>query len=174
MYRLSPVSFPLGAADSGTVGLGAVGEDCEADGSYALQCKLYWQNQGDFLCVKVDRHTKTKKSTFCNLEIFRVREKDFPVEVVELKGAFTLLIRSSLSFVLTPRAFARGAGAAVFTYCYVLPENKYLLYFVGRQRVRFLVGAQGRAVRDSLDKRSELWQSWARHHHQNRRQLLPA
>lgn len=50
------------------------------------QCKLHWQNQGDFLCVKVDRHTKTKKSIFCNLEIFRVREKDFPVEVVELKG----------------------------------------------------------------------------------------
>ncbi|KAJ7837506.1 hypothetical protein B0H14DRAFT_2790941 [Mycena olivaceomarginata] len=50
------------------------------------ECKLYWQNQGDFLCVKVDRHTKTKKSIFCNLEIFRVREKDYPVEVVELKG----------------------------------------------------------------------------------------
>ncbi|TFK76998.1 translation initiation factor eIF-3b [Pluteus cervinus] len=49
------------------------------------ECKLYWQNQGDFLCVKVDRHTKTKKSIFCNLEIFRVREKDYPVEVVELK-----------------------------------------------------------------------------------------
>ncbi|KAF9478508.1 translation initiation factor eIF-3b [Pholiota conissans] len=49
------------------------------------ECKLYWQNQGDFLCVKVDRHTKTKKSIFCNLEIFRMREKDFPVEVVELK-----------------------------------------------------------------------------------------
>lgn len=51
-----------------------------------MQCKLYWQNHGDFLCVKVDRHTKTKKSIFCNLEIFRVREKGFPVEVVELKG----------------------------------------------------------------------------------------
>ncbi|KAH6917282.1 eukaryotic translation initiation factor eIF2A-domain-containing protein [Coprinopsis sp. MPI-PUGE-AT-0042] len=49
------------------------------------ECKLYWQNQGDFLCVKVDRHTKTKKSMFCNLEIFRLREKDYPVEVVELK-----------------------------------------------------------------------------------------
>ncbi|KAH7931103.1 translation initiation factor eIF-3b [Leucogyrophana mollusca] len=52
-------------------------------------CKLYWQNQGDFLCVKVDRHTKTKKSIFCNLEIFRVREKDYPVEVVELKDTVT-------------------------------------------------------------------------------------
>ncbi|KAI0737736.1 translation initiation factor eIF-3b [Daedaleopsis nitida] len=53
------------------------------------ECKLYWQNQGDFLCVKVDRHTKTKKSIFCNLEIFRVREKDCPVEVVELKDTVT-------------------------------------------------------------------------------------
>ncbi|KAH8985589.1 hypothetical protein EDB86DRAFT_3246347 [Lactarius hatsudake] len=43
--------------------------------------------RGNFLCVRVDRHTKTKKSIFCNLEIFRVREKDFPVEVVELKDS---------------------------------------------------------------------------------------
>ncbi|KAJ7682801.1 eukaryotic translation initiation factor eIF2A-domain-containing protein [Mycena polygramma] len=49
------------------------------------KCNIYWQSQGDFLCVKVDRHTKTKKTVFCNLEIFRIREKDFPVEVVELK-----------------------------------------------------------------------------------------
>ncbi|KAF9015242.1 translation initiation factor eIF-3b [Cyathus striatus] len=53
------------------------------------ECKLYWQNQGDFLCVKVDRHTKTKKSIFCNLEIFRMREKDYPVEVIELKDTVT-------------------------------------------------------------------------------------
>ena len=58
----------------------------------SVQCKLHWQNQGDFLCVKVDRHTKTKKSIFCNLEIFRVREKDFPVEVVELKGPSPLCL----------------------------------------------------------------------------------
>ncbi|TDL19507.1 translation initiation factor eIF-3b [Rickenella mellea] len=48
-------------------------------------CQLHWQNQSDFLCVKVDRHTKTKKTLYCNLEIFRVREKDIPVEVIELK-----------------------------------------------------------------------------------------
>lgn len=51
-------------------------------------CKFYWQNQGDFLCVKVDRHArkaKTKKATFCNLELFRLREKDYPVEVIEHK-----------------------------------------------------------------------------------------
>ncbi|RSH90247.1 Translation initiation factor 3 subunit b [Saitozyma podzolica] len=50
--------------------------------------KFYWQNQGDYLCVKVDRHArkaKTKKATFCNLEIFRIREKNLPVEVIEHK-----------------------------------------------------------------------------------------
>jgi translation initiation factor 3 subunit B len=53
-----------------------------------FQCKFFWQNQGDYLCVKVDRHArkaKTKKATFCNLEIFRLREKDYPVEVIEHK-----------------------------------------------------------------------------------------
>ncbi|KAL1921130.1 uncharacterized protein VTP21DRAFT_10846 [Calcarisporiella thermophila] len=47
-------------------------------------CKLHWQSQGAYLCVKVDRHTKTKKSTFTNLEIFHMRERDIPVEVVEV------------------------------------------------------------------------------------------
>ncbi|KAI8052584.1 eukaryotic translation initiation factor eIF2A-domain-containing protein [Gilbertella persicaria] len=49
------------------------------------ECKLYWQNQGHFLAVKVDRHTKTKKSTFSNIEIFRVKEKNIPVETIEMK-----------------------------------------------------------------------------------------
>ncbi|KAJ6621382.1 translation initiation factor eIF-3b [Mycena sp. CBHHK59/15] len=49
------------------------------------ECHLRWQNQGDFLRVKVNRHTKTKKTQFCNLEIFHVREKDILVQVVELK-----------------------------------------------------------------------------------------
>ncbi|KAI7859386.1 eukaryotic translation initiation factor eIF2A-domain-containing protein [Circinella umbellata] len=48
-------------------------------------CKLFWQSQGHFLAVKVDRHTKTKKSTFANLEIFRVCEKAIPVETLEIK-----------------------------------------------------------------------------------------
>ncbi|GAO47093.1 hypothetical protein G7K_1305-t1 [Saitoella complicata NRRL Y-17804] len=48
-------------------------------------CKIHWQSNGDYMCVKVDRHTKTKKSTFSNLEIFRVKEKNIPVEEVEVK-----------------------------------------------------------------------------------------
>lgn len=45
--------------------------------------KLHWQSQSAYLCVKVDRHSKSKKSLATNLEIFRVREKGVPVEVVD-------------------------------------------------------------------------------------------
>lgn len=45
--------------------------------------KLHWQSQAQYVCVKVDRHSKSKKSLATNLEIFRVREKGVPVEVVE-------------------------------------------------------------------------------------------
>lgn len=48
-------------------------------------CKLFWQSEGKYLAVKVDRHTKTKKSTFTNIEIFRVTEKAIPVETIEIK-----------------------------------------------------------------------------------------
>ncbi|KAF1815554.1 translation initiation factor eIF-3b [Eremomyces bilateralis CBS 781.70] len=45
--------------------------------------KLHWQSQGQYLCVKVDRHSKSKKSLATNLEIFRIQEKGVPVEVVD-------------------------------------------------------------------------------------------
>lgn len=44
--------------------------------------KLHWQSQSKFVCVKVDRQ-KSKKSFATNLEIFRLREKGVPVEVVD-------------------------------------------------------------------------------------------
>ncbi|SCV70944.1 BQ2448_3706 [Microbotryum intermedium] len=52
-------------------------------------CKIHWQSNGEFLCVKVDRHTKTKKTQYCNLELFRLRDKDCPVQVIEIKDAVT-------------------------------------------------------------------------------------
>jgi translation initiation factor 3 subunit B len=46
-------------------------------------CKLHWQSESAYICIKVDRHSKTKKSIATNLEIFRVKEKGVPVEVIE-------------------------------------------------------------------------------------------
>lgn len=48
-------------------------------------CKMHWHDDGSLLCVKVDRHTKSRKTIFSNLEFFRLTEKDIPVEKIELK-----------------------------------------------------------------------------------------
>ena len=48
-----------------------------------VDIKLHWQDRGDFLCIKVARK-KSKKTMTTNFEVFRMREKDIPIEVVEL------------------------------------------------------------------------------------------
>ena len=48
-------------------------------------CKMHWQDEAKYLCVKVDRHTKSGKTIFSNLEFFKVTERDIPVEKLELK-----------------------------------------------------------------------------------------
>ena len=58
-------------------------------------CKIHWQKSGDYLCVKVDRFVKSKKDKkdsdvkflgmFYNFEIFHMREKDIPVDSVEIR-----------------------------------------------------------------------------------------
>ncbi|XP_078461177.1 eukaryotic translation initiation factor 3 subunit B [Lampetra fluviatilis] len=56
-----------------------------------VDCKLHWQRAGDFMCVKVDRTPRGLQGAVTNFEIFRMREKQVPVDVVELKeviGAF--------------------------------------------------------------------------------------
>jgi translation initiation factor 3 subunit B len=53
--------------------------------------KLFWQNGGDFLCAQVTRHTKTKKTSFTNFEIFRMRDNACPNEtlsMLETVGSF--------------------------------------------------------------------------------------
>ncbi|KAF9612679.1 hypothetical protein IFM89_003154 [Coptis chinensis] len=49
-------------------------------------CRMYWQSNGDYLAVKVDRYTKTKKSTYTGFELFRIKERDIPIEVLELEN----------------------------------------------------------------------------------------
>ncbi|XP_042294217.1 eukaryotic translation initiation factor 3 subunit B isoform X2 [Sceloporus undulatus] len=50
-----------------------------------VDCKLHWQKNGDYLCVKVDRTPKGTQGVVTNFEIFRMREKQVPVDVVEMK-----------------------------------------------------------------------------------------
>ncbi len=45
--------------------------------------RMTWHPQGDFLCVKVDKHSKSKKTMNSAFELFRVRDKGVPIEVQE-------------------------------------------------------------------------------------------
>lgn len=49
-------------------------------------CTMYWHPDGTYLCVKVLRHTKSKKTTFTSLELFRLNEPLVPVEMMEMKS----------------------------------------------------------------------------------------
>lgn len=46
--------------------------------------RMAWHPQGDYLAVRVEKWTKTKKSTTTNLELFSMREKNIPVDMLEL------------------------------------------------------------------------------------------
>ncbi|KAI3898181.1 hypothetical protein MKW92_016179 [Papaver armeniacum] len=48
-----------------------------------IDCKMYWQGNGEYLDVN---YTKTRKSTCASFEIFRIKERDIPIEVLELEN----------------------------------------------------------------------------------------
>ena len=48
---------------------------------------VHWQSEGEFLAIKVDRYAqKNKKNITSSIELFRLKGKDIPVEVVEAPG----------------------------------------------------------------------------------------
>lgn len=50
-----------------------------------VEAKMHWQSEGDYLCLHVTKLSKTGKKGTTNLEIFRIREKNVPVDIVEVK-----------------------------------------------------------------------------------------
>lgn len=47
---------------------------------------MYWQSNGEYLAIKVERYTKTRKSTYSGLELFHMKERDIPIETLELEN----------------------------------------------------------------------------------------
>merc|ERR550519_491211 len=58
---------------------------------HVADCKMHWQKNGDYLCVKVERYTKSKKGVYYNLELFRMNEKEIPVDTLEIKDPVTAI-----------------------------------------------------------------------------------
>lgn len=51
-----------------------------------VEASMYWQSEGDYLCLLVTKLVgKMKKKGATNLEIFRIRDKNVPVDGVEIK-----------------------------------------------------------------------------------------
>eukprot|EP00735_Rhodelphis_limneticus_P011188 TRINITY_DN4255_c0_g1::TRINITY_DN4255_c0_g1_i1::g.7917::m.7917 TRINITY_DN4255_c0_g1::TRINITY_DN4255_c0_g1_i1::g.7917 ORF type:complete len:678 (+),score=197.77,sp/Q9C5Z1/EIF3B_ARATH/41.52/1e-175,eIF2A/PF08662.6/0.12,eIF2A/PF08662.6/2.2e+02,eIF2A/PF08662.6/8.6e-48,RRM_1/PF00076.17/9e-07,RRM_6/PF14259.1/2e-05,WD40/PF00400.27/1.2e+03,WD40/PF00400.27/1.7,WD40/PF00400.27/41,WD40/PF00400.27/1.8e+03,WD40/PF00400.27/3e+03,WD40/PF00400.27/3.3e+03,IKI3/PF04762.7/0.00098,Lactonase/PF10282.4/0.13,Lactonase/ len=82
---------------------------------------LHWQSVGDYLAVKADRLTKSKKGKFTDLHIFRMREKGLPVEVIEINSAIQ-------SFAWEPKghrfAVIHGEGAKPDVSFYTMIRSK--------------------------------------------------
>ena len=51
------------------------------------KCSMVWQSSGEYLSVKVTRHTKSKKTFYNNMELFRINEPGIPVEMLDIKDA---------------------------------------------------------------------------------------
>jgi translation initiation factor 3 subunit B len=52
---------------------------------------MVWQDEGAYLAVKVTRHTKSKKTLYNNIELFRLNETGVPVEMLDIKDAVMAL-----------------------------------------------------------------------------------
>jgi len=55
------------------------------------RCNIVWHDQGDYLAVKVTRHTKSKKTLYNNIELFRLNQSGVPVEMLDTKDAVMAL-----------------------------------------------------------------------------------
>ena len=53
-------------------------------------CRVHWQSEGDYVAVTVDRHVKGKSAVFTSAELFRVRQKNVPVDVVDFGQEHTV------------------------------------------------------------------------------------
>ena len=94
--------------------------------------KMYWHPQGDYLAVKVERFTKTKKSTFFGFELFSLRDTDIPMDVLELPNKSEKVI--SLAWEPKGHRFAvlHGDGPRPNVSFYSMKDDK------GKPAVRLL------------------------------------
>lgn len=56
------------------------------------KCNLVFSPTGDYLAVKVTRHTKSKKTLFNNIELFCLNQSGVPVEMLNVKDAVMALL----------------------------------------------------------------------------------
>jgi len=87
------------------------------------EIKMYWQSSGSYLAVRVDRFTKTKKSTYTGFELFRVNERECPMEVLEIENKTDKIV----AFAWEPKghrfAIIHGEGPRPDITFYTMQDN---------------------------------------------------
>ncbi|RWS22359.1 Eukaryotic translation initiation factor 3 subunit B-like protein, partial [Leptotrombidium deliense] len=131
-------------------------------------CRMHWQKAGDYLCVKVDRYTKAKKEkneskysgSYYNFEIFHMREKQIPVDSIEIKEG---IVAFSWEPVGSKFAIIHGDGPQLFSVSFygIKPgatvsllkkfENKQCNHLFWSPAGQYLVLAALRSLNNSLE-----------------------
>ncbi|PVU99008.1 hypothetical protein BB559_001066 [Furculomyces boomerangus] len=125
---------------------------------------LHWHPSGEALCARINRFTKTKKSTFTSLEIFRLNEKGIPSDVVEFKDNVVVFAwepkSSDLKFAAIhvtdptpPQTNASGMATSA------VKSNVSFYHFV-RTRTKLTVKEEFTLLK-TLDKKNTTSISWS-------------
>jgi translation initiation factor 3 subunit B len=85
---------------------------------------VHWHPDGTYVALQVARFTKTKKSSYNGFEFFRVKERDIPMEVLELENKQEKIV----SFTWEPKghrfAIVHGDGARPDVSFYTMNDPK--------------------------------------------------
>ena len=98
-------------------------------------CKMHWQKTGDYLCVKVDRYSKLRKEKdetkyaglYFNFEVFHMREKQIPVDSVEIKDNVQAFAWEPVG---SKFAIIHGESQSMNVSFYSVTTGKFWKYFV--------------------------------------------
>mmetsp|Transcript_32658 Transcript_32658/g.59213 ORF Transcript_32658/g.59213 Transcript_32658/m.59213 type:complete len:718 (-) Transcript_32658:176-2329(-) len=86
--------------------------------------RMFWHPQGDYLAVLVERKSKSKKTMTMGFEIFRMREKDIPIDVFELANPKEPVV----SLAWEPKghrcAIVHGEGSKLNVSLYTMRDEK--------------------------------------------------
>lgn len=106
-------------------------------------CSFHWQSEGAYLAVQVNRYAgKTRKTLLTNLEVFRLLDKNIPVECLEFKEPLMAVAWEPCGDRLLV-AYQAEHKAHVLLYSFA-GEGYRLLHTVERKQVdRFLWSPAG-------------------------------
>lgn len=120
-----------------------------------VEASMHWQSEGDYLCLLNTKLSKTKKKGATNLEIFKIREKNIPVDIVEVKDSvrgFYWETKGHRFSVLTsddaghrPKMFiwALSKGKCENICAFDLPSNSFNNFFWAPEGHYFVCAAIG-------------------------------